>query len=279
MYRIDLRKYNNIEAGVYGDYTVLKEIHVISPADVAPANGILIQKVTKRPNVMWVRRNKNGILGPVKRLTTGDQIAAHTNHQVQHMDTDYFEIFDISGGEYPPEYNEEGNEIGGADSFQSGPIVEYKRNQAQIDDDFLGRDIVFTRGTINHVGTCVFYPRDHPRYEEIRGLAWDDRTDLPANGLPYLPYSPALDERIFANPLPSNIVRHIVNVSWEFPREGGPDPAAAAEPPHTSIIESRIQSIRTAAAARGVPLRPAAGGRRRTQRNRRTCRANRTRRN
>lgn len=229
----------------YGAYRVLKEFFVRNSQTNEPVNGFIIQRITKRPRITWVRRNAAGVLGPEELLTTSAQIEEKTKKNVKFMSDDYFEIFDIIDGK-SEDY----------DGFQNGAIVEYDKKEPITDDDFNSHDTAFSKGRIIHSGASVFFPEDDPEYEKIIKLrGWTKKLSSPANGLNYIPYSHALNDMIFHAPK-SNIVEHTVTVNWAYPTH----PAS-----HTHESQILMGQIRNIAAVPAL----AGGARRKTRRRRR----------
>ena len=228
----------NIETKFWGDFAVRKGYKIKKNVrDGKPIEGIVVQYVEKKTSFQDVD-------GRVYDTTA--KISKYTSDQVKYSNDSYFELFDIN----PNVKNDSGGNVVGPgecefdDSFQNGALVQYvldvyqrgqNKGQPRIDPKtglpvglipqvYPSTDANFnlykTRGSIEMIGKNYFISTDDKaKYDRIRNLRWNSSEDTPANGLPYLPYSPDVLALINSS-TESPVFVHKVVATWDESNDG-----------------------------------------------------------
>jgi len=193
--------------GRYGDFRETKEYNIVGKA---PVNGIVIQYINKKTKVEVAKPVDGSYI-----LDTSAAIEKLTNGNVKYMCDSYFEYFEIVNGK---------SVVG--DQFQNGAVAPYyleKKSWLPETDNaievsrgaFLKSDGVSRDGVgIVQTGLNVFIP-EGPEATSIRKMGWSEMESLPANGLPYLPFSEALWET-FKSKSQSAVFLHKIEVAWGY---------------------------------------------------------------
>jgi hypothetical protein len=284
---------NDPEIHQYGRFRVTKDFLVKRRSDgqTEGIHGIVIQEVKKKTTIRletFTEKGKSEVYDFSD--SRGDaKIAEVTNDQVQHMWSEYFEIFVIIDGKSFV-----------ADSFENGAICSYSPNKKgiqtpDIEDTYpppvKGKGsksfvypYTYSTGVIEMVGRSRFFhmeavpPVSTEKEKEelddkivamlppaiaglnVGGVSWYTGKETPANGLPYLSWAPAIAAFLEMRG-DSNLLTHTVIVNWNFP-------------PHSkSLITNEPNFLATGGAgtaggARSRRLRPRAH-KRKTHRKRR----------
>ena len=193
--------------GRYGDFRETKEYNIVGKV---PANGIVVQYINKKTKVEVAEPVDGAYI-----LDTSAAIEKLTSGNVKYMCDSYFEYFEIKN-----------NKSVVGDQFQNGAVAPYylekKKWLPETDNAidvsrgaFLKADGVSRDGVgIVQTGLNVFIP-DGPDATAIRNMRWSDLETLPANGLPYLPFSEALWET-FKSKSQSAVFMHKIEVAWGY---------------------------------------------------------------
>jgi len=202
---------NGIKLESQGNFGYQKAL-VVQPLinDVPIADGIIIQ-VVKKTTVM---QDSNG-----KIYDTSDAISQYTSGNVNFSNDSYFEYWPIDNN---------GRAIDD-DLFGNNSLVRYidegygyepeiYNPKSRKDDDASNYQKYKTQGTITINSMSCFIANWNPNYNQILNLGWDTNyspSKHPANGLPYLIYSPDTYNYIFNN-RNSTLLQHDVIVTWSF---------------------------------------------------------------
>jgi hypothetical protein len=200
-----------VEAGDNGNFSVTKEYTVVRNIPIkTPINGIIIQYVNKTSHVADADGNVYNTTQDIDNLTSD---------MVKYSNDAYFEIFllEEENKRKRKRIKKDTADSADADAFQNNSLVRYdvglEPNTYDINDtDY---ETFKTEGEINVIGENCFISADNQNYGKILGLPWNYDKDTPANGLPYIPYSPDLYNSFFSS-ADSNILVHTVNVKWSY---------------------------------------------------------------
>lgn len=203
-YKFNLRYTPQIDSGDNGNFFVRKEYNVSNIAKPRQQIlGIVIQCVKKKSRVVDAQERVYDTSSAISILTDGN---------VKYSCDSYFEIFYMF---------KNGNSIA-ADGFGNDAMVKYEfdpKERKVLPNTYPVNDPLYqrfkTKGEITMVGENCFISESNPKYLAIKNLPWYYKPDTPANGLPYLPFSPATYDLIFSSS-DSNILIHNVNVTWNF---------------------------------------------------------------
>jgi hypothetical protein len=134
-------------------------------------NGIIVQYIQKSTVVDIYDENGGGT--HVTLPNNEMDITRYTNNNVQYMNYNYIEYFDI---------NE--NESVHGDQFGNGPICKYDGDEPMVDDE-----LDMSVGKIIQNGFAIFIPDKIVKENNIiKGIRWNRSEDTPANGLPMIEY-------------------------------------------------------------------------------------------
>ena len=169
-----------------------------TPSSVGVA-GIVVQCVEKTTVVKDANNTVYNTTAAVNTLTSGK--VPYSNHK-------YLEYFPVEGAKTID-----------ADSFSTGPLVQYDQIGPQTyttgDDEY---NIYKTEGKIIMVGENWFISANNKEYSDLLAMSWIVETKdnpNPANGLNYMPYSQDAYDRL-KNCISSNILTHTVVAEWTF---------------------------------------------------------------
>jgi len=161
--------------------------------------GIVVQCVEKTTIVKDANNTIYNTTDAVNTLTSGK--VPFSNHK-------YLEYFPVENAKSID-----------ADSFSTGPIVQYDRLGPQTyntdDDEY---NIYKTEGKVVMVGENWFISANNKEYSDLLAMAWIVETKddpNPANGLNYMPYSQDAYDRL-KKCISSNILMHTVVTEWTF---------------------------------------------------------------
>ncbi len=203
---------NAIKLESQGNFGYQKALVVEPVSGVAITPGIIIQ-VVKKTTVM---QDSTGTI-----YNTSDAISQYTSGNVNFSNDSYFEYWpidkngrakhdDLFGNNSLAEYEyiaEEGEYVPETYNPKSRNIDD-KRNYQRYK----------TQGTITINSMSCFIANWNPLYNKIINLGWNTTytpSTLPANGLPYLGYTPEIYNYIFNN-RNSTLLQHDVIVNWTF---------------------------------------------------------------
>ena len=159
-------------------------------------NGIIVQYIQKSTTVDIYKTKGGGIK---KILNTTEEISEYTNNNVKYMNDNYLEYFKV----------ENDKEIDG-DQFGNGPICKYDKKHRPIVDD----ELDMSEGTIIQNGYAIYIP--YPQAQKvIDEYDWNDDEDLPANGLPMIPFDEDTWNELF-NMKQSIVYAHKVSYKWTY---------------------------------------------------------------
>ena len=191
---------------VYKDFTVslskTKRPSTSTSISTSPSvgdAGIVVQCVEKTTIVKDANNTIYNTTDAVNTLTSGK--VPFSNHK-------YLEYFPVENAKSID-----------ADSFSTGPIVQYDRLGPQTyntdDDEY---NIYKTEGKVVMVGENWFISAENEEYDDLLAMGWIVQTETnrnPANGLHYMPYSKAAYDKL-KNSIASNILTHTVVSEWTF---------------------------------------------------------------
>jgi hypothetical protein len=188
---------------VYKDYTVSKRPSSSSPKRTSSTSsgiaGIVVQCVVKTTRVKDAHNRVYDTTDSVFKFTSGK--VPYSNHK-------YLEYFPV----------EDAKSID-ADSFSTGPIVQYDQDgpQTYATDDH-EYNTYKTEGKIVMVGENWFISAENEEYDDLLAMGWIVQTESkrnPANGLNYMPYSQAAYDKL-KKCIASNVLTHTVVSEWSF---------------------------------------------------------------
>jgi hypothetical protein len=188
------RPWNNV--GDCGDFRSTVDFTVTNRnGNTSGVNGIIVQLI-KKSTTVYVYDDKGG--GKVKTLTTSEQISDYTAGNVEFMNYNYLEYFEVRNGE----------SIDG-DQFGNGPICEYDQDGPDIDDE---QDM--SHGEIKQHGYAIFIPS--PVSDQVKKeLEWKSDKTTPANELPMLPFDAKTWNDLF-QARQSYVYVHTLLLEWRY---------------------------------------------------------------
>ena len=202
---------NAIKLESQGNFGYQKAL-VVEPirSDIPITPGIIIQVVNKTT----VMQDSTGTI-----YNTSDAISQYTSGNVNFSNDSYFEYWPI----------EKNGRTKHDDLFGNNSLVEYSVEEGEYlpetynpksrnNDDKRKYQKYKTQGTITIISMSCFIANWNPLYNKIINLGWNATytpSTLPANGLPYLRYTPEIYNYIFNN-RNSNLLQHDVTVNWTF---------------------------------------------------------------
>jgi hypothetical protein len=204
---------------VYKDYTVSKRPSSSSPKRTSSTSsgiaGIVVQCVVKTTRVKDAHNRVYDTTDSVFKFTSGK--VPYSNHKY----LEYFPVKDAKSTD--------------ADSFSTGPIVQYDQDgpQTYATDDH-EYNTYKTEGKIVMVGENWFISAENEEYDDLLAMGWIVQTETkrnPANGLNYMPYSQRAYDKL-KNCRASNILTHTVVSEWTF------------DDPHT-VVSSNLKALST----------------------------------
>ena len=132
-------------------------------------------------------------------LNTSEEISEYTDNNVKYMNDNYLEYFKIKNGKGVD-----------GDQFGNGPICKYtKKKIPKIDDE-----LDMSEGTIIQNGYAIYIP--YPQAQKVKDeYDWNDDEELPANGLPMIPFNEEIWTELF-NMKQSIVYAHKVSYKWTY---------------------------------------------------------------
>ena len=184
------------EVGECGDFRSTVDFKVSDRnGNTSGVNGIIVQLIQKSTNVD-VYDDEGG--GKTETLRTSEEISEYTENNVNNMNDNYLEYFEVENGE----------SVAG-DQFGNGPVCEYDQSEPIIDDE---QDM--SHGIINQKGYAVFIPS--PVSEQVKTrLKWNSDPNTPANGLPMLPFDTKTWNDLF-QARRSHVYVHTLLLEWKY---------------------------------------------------------------
>jgi len=202
---------NAIKLESQGNFGYQKAL-VVEPirSDIPITPGIIIQ-VVKKTTVM---QDSTGTV-----YNTSDAISQYTRGNVNFSNDSYFEYWPIDANGRAIDDDLFGNNSLVKYTVEGGQYVPETYNpKSRNIDDKRNYQIYKTQGTITINSMSCFIANWNPLYNKIINLGWTVNyhpSTLPANGLPYLGYTPEIYNYIFNN-RNSNLLQHNVTVNWTF---------------------------------------------------------------
>lgn len=193
-----------------GNFGYQKALAVDPIINDMPTYGIIIQVVNKTT----VMQDSTGTI-----YNTSEDISNYTNENVKFSNDSYFEYWLIHNNGRTEQDDRFGNNSLVKYIFEDDKYVpETYDLKSKYPDDVSNYHKFKTQGKITINSMSCFIASWNPLYDKIIKLGWIRdyvSSELPANGLPYLGYTPEIYNDIFNN-RNSNLLQHDVIVSWTF---------------------------------------------------------------
>ncbi|MDC1321561.1 hypothetical protein N8261_06315 [Flavobacteriaceae bacterium] len=202
---------NGIKLESQGNFGYQKAL-VVEPirSDIPITDGIIIQFVNKTT----IMQDSTGTI-----YNTSDAISQYTSGNVNFSNDSYFEYWPIDANGRAIDDDLFGNNSLVEYTVEDGEYVPETYNPKSRNNDVKRNYQKYkTQGTITINSMSCFIADWNPLYNQIINLEWKviyHPSALPANGLPYLEYTPEIYNYIFNN-RNSNLLQHNVTVNWTF---------------------------------------------------------------